>query len=150
MFRTVSALSMSVELTTSFWNLPTDDEWSPAPILRKQANALTRQTKGLLVGEILAGAPLVSKSKKPTLLKLTLAVRVPNLGDYRLDICKIGFFVHQKVIVVRDLIAKTQRSYKDIAGFEKALQACLGSEEMGRILTGLMTAAKATVDSALT
>lgn len=72
-------------MAESFWAIPDVTETlTPLSILREQASALTRQTKGMLVGNV-----DVENSGGGD-LTITLDLSVPALNDYRYKSFLIG------------------------------------------------------------
>jgi hypothetical protein len=132
----------------SFWSIPAVDEFrTPLAILREQANALTEQTGGLLVGSV-ASRPVAWTGIVPQLgtkkadLAIRLDIQVPALNNYSYGLMTYwqpvelypGYLEH----ALDDALAVS-----DEAEFVEALKGILHSDHTRRVIGSLLSQAKA-------
>lgn len=125
----------------SFWNLDLEGpiEKTPKKIMQQQAEFLTEDTNGALIGMV--------TTKKDPIKQRTIVheftVRVPLLGGYRYRL----FFVSHPitlypVTVGSELLSGTPYVCADIEEVETAIREVLNNESVKKVITSLYIQAR--------
>lgn len=132
-------------MTESFWTIPEGETLrTPMSILREQASALTRQTHGLLVGEVRA---VSTASPTDEGLDIEFSVLVPSLNNfrYRLLVYRQPVTLYPGVLWVR-----VSGDWPDIPNEEAlidVLRKVLASSDVVKVVRALLAQAREVDDS---
>jgi hypothetical protein len=125
-------------MAESFWKIPDiSDLKVPLVLMKEQANALARQTSGLLRGEV---ETLLHEDD----VYIYLNVVVPSLNDYKVNILTY----RQPAQLYPGELASQFRTLptirvKDQDDLTAAMQSILGSKECEKLLGSLLAQARA-------
>jgi hypothetical protein len=133
-------------MVESLWSIPaTENVRPPLIIMKEQAAALTKQTKGSLVGSVEAAAYGDG-------LKINLSVEVPALNNYRYHVLTYtqpitmypGRLASQMPVPSgKTFSVRLGTEVKDEQEFIDALRQLLASEEVKQLLSSLLVQANA-------
>ncbi|MEM9214377.1 MAG: hypothetical protein AAGD25_08525 [Cyanobacteria bacterium P01_F01_bin.150] len=108
----------------------------PQKILKDQAEFLTSQTKGILIGEVVEGV-----KPKNSIYSCHLRITVPALGHYIYNVLKINYPIEE--IYPGTVISSHDEKYecKDVDEYEAILERILSSEQLKHIVSLLLAQA---------
>lgn len=114
----------------------------PQKILKEQADFLTKQTNGVLVGEVVKGV-----SSKNNIFSCHLRITVPALGHYIYNVLKINYPIEEiyPVTVISDQEEKYE--CQDVDEYEEVLGKILSSEQIKHIISLLLAQASVELKS---
>jgi hypothetical protein len=110
---------------------------APRTALLEQAQYLTEETKGTFVGVVLE-APTGGVGR----FRYRLAVKVPSLNNYQIDILWIEHAIELYPVRLVAERTKVDVSCADEAEFEEAVGSVLSSSEITTLLSRLMSQLK--------
>ena len=124
---------------TSLWgSLPLEADMKPPIVfLKEQASILSKQTGGLLVGDV------ATQSATPA-LKAWLDIISPSLNGYRFRVLQIEHGLAFYPVTVVDLAAGSVSEANEEAGYVAALQRILSSPRVHKVVAALISQTKAT------
>ena len=108
---------------------------SPKAILQEQAQYLTQATDALLIGEVDSRAADAGK------FHYYLDIRVPNLNDYIYTVLSIKHDLEIYPITVQSEKPQVSQECNDEERFRAVLKSILGSGEIKKILSRLISQA---------
>ena len=108
---------------------------SPKAFLQEQADCLTKETGGTLVGDIDA-----SQSSRGG-FAYDLDIQVPALNNYVYTVLRIAHDVKLYPLTVHSAHLTTSLRCEDEQEFEKAVSSILGSKDVKQILARLLSQA---------
>jgi len=123
--------------TESFWgdlgNL--EDVKTPGSHLREQAEVLTRETKGLLVGQ-------VHQVPQGDQISVELNIVVPALSDYRWNVLRVLHPLAIYPLEVQESQTYEWQKCPDEAAFLATLKAILSSPKVRKAIATLLAQSK--------
>ena len=131
---------MSEAKVKNLWgDLPIEDNVrTPYIILKEQASILTKATNGLLIGEVTKRRVNVNKTE------CDLIIKVPSINNYTISIVDITYPVTIYPLHIKsDFTKHTLTECKTEEELENALHNRLSSEEVRRIISGLLSEVRA-------
>jgi hypothetical protein len=119
----------------SYWRIPdlaTDK--TPLVVMREQAAALTKQTNGLLRGEVQTFAA-------DNFLHITLSIVVPALDNYSVQLLTYQQPIQMYPGTLRLLIGERRAIVRSLAQFNQLLKIFLASDVVKRAVSSLLVQA---------
>jgi hypothetical protein len=127
-------------MTESFWpDLPTEKVRLPHAILLEQANALAEQTHGLLVGQ-------VRRSQDKQNFVSNLSIVAPSLNNYTYAVLSLNYPVGLYPLSLFFHARNQQFQIADEQTLLTGLKVVLSSDEIKRVMTGLLAQIQADED----
>ena len=131
---------MSETKIKNLWgDLPIEDNVrTPYIILKEQASILTEATNRLLIGEV------NKRTHSSSCVDCSLIIKVPSINNYTLSIIDITYPVTIYPLQIKsDFTKHTLTECKTEEELENALHNRLSSEEIRRIISGLLSEVRA-------
>lgn len=109
---------------------------TPYTILKEQASILTEITKGLLIGEVSIN------NQKDNVFTAILRIKAPSLNNYTYSVIQIEQPIHLYPVTIANLfenrVGHRMARYSSEEEFENALGQILSSQDIQRIISGLL------------
>lgn len=105
---------------------------TPYTILKEQASILSELTNGLLLGEV------VVNHQKDKLFVITLRIKAPSLNNYTYSVVEVQQPIQLYPVAIINLLENNMTKYSSEEEFENALGEILSSQEVKRVISGLL------------
>jgi hypothetical protein len=117
---------------------------APVTILREQASALAKKTRGLLEGRVDRAntnellRTLAAATGEEGAFTYSFRIVAPALGPYQYELLRINHDYHLDPVRVRYLPAEEDYDADDEAAYVETLRKCFAHDETKRIIASLL------------
>ena len=105
---------------------------TPYTILKEQASMLSEITNGLLIGEV------AFNNQTDNSLSMTLMIKAPSLNNYTYSVVRVGQPIQLYPVTIVNLFINELDRYFSEEEFESALGQILSSQDVKRVISGLL------------
>ena len=105
---------------------------TPYTILKEQASILSEITNGLLIGEV------AFNNQTDNSLSMTLMIKAPSLNNYTYSVVEVQQPIQLYPVAVINLLEGRMGKYSSEEEFESALGQILSSQDVKRVISGLL------------
>ncbi|MGD1917679.1 MAG: hypothetical protein ACFCAD_01615 [Pleurocapsa sp.] len=131
-------MSDTTKVKNLWGKLPIEDNIrTPYIILKEQASILTEATNGLLIGKV------IKKRDSLDNINCDLIIKVPSLDNYTISIVDTIYPVTIYPVEIKGSNAQYYSSCDTEEEIENTLSTILSSEEVRRIISGLLSEVRA-------
>jgi hypothetical protein len=124
-------------MVESFWPTPsTETKRTPHAVIMEQANALSQQTNGLLVGD-------VKRTQQNERFISTLSIKAPALNNYTYTVLSINHAITLYPLLLYFSPTSTNTEVLDETALLADLKKLLASDPIKRVMDGLLTQIRA-------